>query len=546
VKHVSFSQQLAPWIIEDLIIRHNKDLVKDPLAVPDDLILADNEVSITVQSHLGTLTAVIGYGSYGSGKTWTCYKIFHELKQRQNVYITYVPVRAYRSVRGAHKKTLNSRGVASLVATAIAEALIAPQSLRQAVTEVLTNASNVPLNIDIGGPLESVLANYHDYLAKTGGYHIVLLDEVDEGFESIEDIEALVDAVYALRKLYDRDRVVRIMIVALMAPVKARSLIIARQLPADMLERSIYTIFEERFKERAKLLSVTAPYEALAVLGVDLDNPRNLQSMLIGFVRKSIDVINRKLGINVKVEGIENAIDLLVQIWPSMRWCQDILRRALALAAISAIQAGQANLLNFVFQALTVSLGLDVANVRKVFIEGHWTYAKIPPDEALNSLKITLVDRLIKAACDSPTLNCFPEYDGMKREPGFASLFYRIKKIIEERRGRERGRIIRSKNIVFWLRLSDLDSDAAVNKAKRIFGDSYVVIIMPDKAFAKRVPENTLLVIKLPSPLIYYILATSTKAIDSKLKELYEDILATLISKEYLPELTRLLGELFA
>jgi hypothetical protein len=208
-----------------------------------------------------------------------------------------------------------------------------------------------------------VLANYHDYLTKTGGYHIVLLDEVDEGFESIEDIEALVDAVYALRKLYDRDRVVRIMIVALMAPVKARSLIIARQLPADMLERPIYTIFEERFKERTKLLSVTAPYEALAVLGVDLDNPRNLQSMLIGFVRKSIDVINRKLGINVKVEGIENAVDLLVQIWPSMRWCQDILRRALALATISAIQAGQANLPEFVSQALTVSLGLDAANI---------------------------------------------------------------------------------------------------------------------------------------------------------------------------------------
>jgi hypothetical protein len=80
---MSSSQQLTPQIIEDLITKHNKDLVKNPQANPNDLILADNEVSITVQSHLGTLAAIVGYGSYGSGKTWTCYRIFHELKQRK-------------------------------------------------------------------------------------------------------------------------------------------------------------------------------------------------------------------------------------------------------------------------------------------------------------------------------------------------------------------------------------------------------------------------------------------------------------------------------
>jgi hypothetical protein len=390
-----------------------------------------------------------------------------------------------------------------------------------------------------------VLTDYHDYLIKTGNYHVILLDEIDEGFESLEDVEALVDAIYTLRRLYDRDKVVRIMIVALMAPVKARSLIIARELPADMLDRPIYTIFEERFKERTRLLlSITAPYEALAILGVDLDNPRNLQSMLIGFTRRSIDVINQTLNINVKISGIERAAELLAQIWPSMRWCQDILKRALALAITAALSTGQADLPGFVFQALTTSLSLG--NVKKVFIEGRWTYTGISPDQALKSLKDTWAERFIRTVCESPTLSCRAEYVGIKREPGFTSLFYRIKKVVEVRVGRERERRVISKNVVFWLRLSDLDSDAAINRAKRIFGDSYIVIIMPDKAFARQYPENTLLVIKLPPPLIYYLLAANVKAIDSKLRELYEEILTTLTDKEYLPELVKLLGELFA
>jgi len=67
----------------------------------------------------------------------------------------------------------------------------------------------------------------------------------------------------------------------------------------------------------------------------------------------------------------------------------------------------------------------------------------------------------------------------------------------------------------------------------------------PDHVKIRFVPNNTLKVIKLSSPLIYYLLTAGEKNIDPMLRRDYEKVLDEEIRK-HTPSLTTSLGELFA
>jgi hypothetical protein len=509
--------QVTTKNIEDFINFHNKELPKDPNAPVNELIIGDNEVSKTVRAHIGTLATVVGYGGYGSGKTWTCYKIFHDLKNE--VFVTYVPLRYYKEQ--GRRLTKNSEGVDSLVATAIAEALVRPQSLRLRIPEVLTNAPDLQ-GISIDRKIEEVLKDYDVFLRKKGGeekklYHVVLLDEVDEGIESVADLVSLKDYVVTSRRIFDKHGSLRTMLVTLMAPVPSPS-IGARTERGEI--KPIHRLVEEAF-------FVPEPFKALALLNVNLNERGNLMSMLRGFVVKSLELVNKKFGLTISIKDLDDALELLARTWPSIRWCRDVLTKALAK---SITRGPQSSLLDNVCESLGEALDLDPLNVDKILTEGKWSYVGY----SLEGVK-DFVERLLKDACAFAGPEYRGECYGERTEPGFISILCRVSKL-DKRKG------VISKELAFWLRLSDVANNKTIAKAKRIFGNKYVVPIVPENIRLMLLPDNTLKIIKLPSPLVYYLLA-SERALDAEFKGYCMNVLAEEVKKHAL-ELGQPLKEL--
>jgi hypothetical protein len=524
--------QLKPEVIENIINHHNKELPKDPNARVDDLLLVDNSISKAVKTHLGTLTVVIGYGSYGTGKTWTSYKIFHDLKDK--AYVTYVPIRIYKNVIGSGNKCVkNSNGAVSLVATIIAEALVKPASLRQTLREVLTNAPDTQgINI-CGRTLEEVINDYHAHLVKnveSYPYHVILLDEFDVGVETLADIDTIVDTIRILRNMIDRYGRSRVAIVALMAPISSQSL--GREW-ADVL---IHKVIIGRL--RSGVITALGPYEAVALLGLDLGAPQNVKTMLIEFIKESIEIINKRLGTSISVSGVEEAADILVKIWPTMRWCKDIIVKGLAKAVVEALNknAAQINISDYIYDAIKELLALDeISYVEKVFIKKAW-------GSMFKDIEIDKLDRfkgfceeILKAACP----DCeFYKYSH-REERGFVSLFYRIQKAVRKERKHEAE--IKSVDIAFWLRLSDITNEST-SKAKKVFAKvNYVVLIMPNNIKIESPIEKMIAPITLTPVEIYYLLTATSKSIDAKFQQYLEEVLRERV-QEYAPKLGKILG----
>jgi hypothetical protein len=498
--------------IKDFIDFHNKELPKDPNAPVDELIIGDNEVSKTVEAHIGTLAAVVGYGSYGSGKTWTCYKIFHDLKNK--VFVTYVPLRYYKGQ--GQGLTKNSQGADSLVATAIAEALVRPQSLSSRIPQVLTNALDLQ-SISINRKIEEVLEDYDGFLREKRLHHVVLLDEVDEGIKTVADVVSLKDYILTSRRIFDKHGDLRIMLVTLMAPVPSPS-IGARTERGEI--KPIHRLVEEAF-------FVPEPFKALALFNVNLNEHGNLMSMLRGFIDKSRDLVEKKFGLTVSIKDSDDALELLARAWPSIRWCRDVLTEALAK---SITRGPQSSLLDSVCESLGRALDLDPLNVDKVLTEGKWSYVGY----SLERVK-DFVEELLKNACAFAGPEYHGECYGERTEPGFISILCKVSKL-EKRKG------VVGKELAFWLRLSDVADNKTIAKAKRIFGDKYVVLIAPKNIKLMLLPDNTLKVIKLPSPLVYYLLA-SGRALNAEFKRYCMDVLAEEVKKHAL-ELGQSLGKL--
>jgi len=524
--------QLKPEVMENIIDYHNKELPKNPNANVNDLLLAANSVSKAVETHLGTLTVVIGYGSYGTGKTWTSYKIFHDLKNK--AYVTYVPIRVYKNVVGSGNKCVkNSNGEVSLVATIVAEALVKPKSLRQTVSEVLTNAPDLQgINI-CGRTIEEVISDYHVQLIKSVEsypYHVILLDEFDAGVEALADIDTVVDAAQTLRNMIDKYGRSRVAIVVLMPPVSSRSL------GREWADVPIYKVVIDRLRSRA--ITALGPYEAVALLGLDLGAPQNVRTMLIEFIKKSIEIINKRLGTNISVSGVEEATDILVKIWPTIRWCRDVAVKGLAKAVAEALNRNmtQANILNYIHDVIKDLLALDdISYVEKIFIEKAWgsMFKNIEMDR-LDKLK-WFCEEILKAACP----DCeFYKYSH-REERGFASLFYRIQRVVRKERKHEVE--IKSVDIAFWFRLSDI-TDESISKAKKVFAKvSYVVPIIPNNIKIESPIERMIAPITLTPIEMYYLLTATSKAIDGKLQQYLEGVLRERV-QEHAPKLGRMLG----
>jgi hypothetical protein len=79
--------------VEELIKLHNEELPKNPQANKDELILVDNPVTLRIKLNKGTIVGMLVEGKWGSGKTYSCYKLFHDLKG--TTLVTYVPMRFY-------------------------------------------------------------------------------------------------------------------------------------------------------------------------------------------------------------------------------------------------------------------------------------------------------------------------------------------------------------------------------------------------------------------------------------------------------------------
>jgi hypothetical protein len=526
--------RLNPEVIEEIINYHNKELPKDPNARIDDLLLVSNSISKAVETHLGTLTVVIGYGSYGTGKTWTSYKIFHELKNR--AYVTYIPIRVYKNVIGSSNKCVrNSKGEVSLVGTIIAEALVKPMSLKQTVGEVLTNAPDLQGIAICGRTIEEVINDYHAYLVKnieSYPYHVILLDEFDAGIETLADIEAIVDAVQILRSMIDRYGRSRVAIVALMAPIPSQSL------GREWADIPIYKVVIDRLKSR--VITTSGPYEAVALLGLDLGTQQSARTMLIEFIKKAVEIINKKLGTHISVSEseTEDAVDILVRIWPTMRWCRDVTVKGLAKAISEALNNGitQVNILNYIYDAIKDLLALDdISYVEKILIRKAWgSMFKDIEIDRLGRLK-GFCEEILKAACP----DCeFYKYS-YREERGFVSLFYRIQRVVKKERKHEVE--IKSVDVAFWLRLSDI-TDESISKASKIFAKvKYVVPIIPSNIKIGSPIEKMITPITLTPIEMYYLLTATSKAINAKLQEHLEGVLRERV-QEHAPKLGRILG----
>jgi hypothetical protein len=528
--------RLNPEVIEEIIDYHNKELPKDPNARIDDLLLVSNSISKAVGTHLGTLTVVIGYGSYGTGKTWTSYKIFHELKNR--AYVTYIPIRVYKNVIGSSNKCVkNSKGEVSLVGTIIAEALVKPASLKQTVGEVLTNAPDLQGIVICGRTIEEVISDYHAYLVKSMEsypYHVILLDEFDAGIETLADIEAIVDAVQILRSMIDRYGRSRVAIVALMAPIPSQSL------GREWADVPIYRVVIDRLKSR--VITTSGPYEAVALLGLDLGTQQSARTMLIEFIKKAVEIINKKLGTHISVSETEEAVDILVRIWPTMRWCRDVAVKGLAKAISEALNNGitQANILNYIYDAIKDLLALEhISDVEKVFTKKAW-------GSMFKNIEIDRLDRL-KGFCEEILKVACPDCEFYKyshrEERGFVSLFYRIQRVVKKEKKHEVE--IKSADVAFWLRLSDI-TDKSISKATKIFAKvNYVVPIIPSNIKIESPIEKMITPITLTPIEMYYLLAATSKAIDAKLQEHLEGVLRERV-QEHAPKLGRMLGGVLA
>jgi hypothetical protein len=543
------SVRIDPIEIENIIDRHNKDLPKDPNANIDELILIDNSISKALEYHLGTLTVVIGYGSYGTGKTWTSYKIFHSLKNK--AYITYVPIRMYRKAVGSQSKCVkNNEGEVSLVATIIAEALVRPETLKGRVgdRDVLTNAPDIQDIVICDRTIKDVIEDYHERLIKGKGfypYHVVLLDEFDEGVETVADIDAIVDVAQVLRNMIDKYGRSRVTVVALMAPVPSQ------RLGRVWADEPIYNIIIKRLQSRATT-TLGGPYEAVALLNLNLGTRENVRTMLIEFVKKSVEIINNKYRINISVSGIEKAADVLVRIWPTMRWCRDVMVKGLARAIAETLNRGvkEVDISNYIYDVIKDLLVLDnTSYVTKVFEDGKW--GSIFGDMEINIAEPDnrfrrFCEEILRAACPDCEINMY----NYREERGFTSLFYRIyqiKKVVEKEKKHEKEtekkrevEIKPAGDVTFWLRLSNI-TNKSISKAKKIFGKTYVVLIIPNNVKIQSSAENIIITITLTPIEMYYLLTATSKAIDAKLREYLEGVLNERI-REYAPRLGKILG----
>jgi len=490
-----------------LIDLYNLEEPKNPNADPDELILADNAVTLTTKKHFGNLFAIVAEGRWGSGKTYTAIKIYHDLKSFAKV--TYIPVRyCVEKVKSRTKV----KGSSSLVASLIAMGFVKPRDLEACGS--MTNADNIN-EISIDDELDGILEKYYHHLKEKNDRHIVILDELETAVRTEIDAAAIIETLRILRWLYDRYGSIRLMLAVFAAPIKPGT--VAYGMLGASISGYIMTAAPE--PERAYLLNKVAFFS--------LDNSEIVRSVMRGIVEKSLEVVRKKMSLgSIKVERVEEALAILVRISGWLRFGVDILKSALAKAIVASASGEKGDLNLYVMTELHESLGLpDSVNINSIFIGGK--FGTVERD--FNHIRRLLNSIMARAKTLNPDrIITYYEIES-RREHGFESVSFiiRLREKKEEKKGREEEKEI---PLVFWLRFTDLNAKALA-KANEVFKGMNVIMLTLEGcrhgvlARSGRTSFTIAGIIYMPPEIMYYVIAGSkikNERIADALRTLYE------------------------
>lgn len=497
---------LTIYDIINFINKRNVEEPKNPAAKPNDLILVDNRVTLTVKNHLGNLIAVVAEGSWGSGKTWSGLKLYHDLKNI--VKITYVPVR-YSS--GVIKPITKVNGVNSHIATVISMALCKPETLARQVKEVITNAQDTGINID--RELDEVMNDCYLILKENDQRHLVILDEFEEGIKGYEDIEALIKSLIILRNLYDRYGSMRITMLMLILPLSVGSRVY------DLVrDTSIVSYIKSRLSRPD---NPEGRYVLDKVVFINLDdNVEDTKDMLKEIANITVRLVNsvfkNQLRNIARIKGVEDAVNYIVKMAKWIRFGRDLLVNSLARAIIDSANTGQeVNLYDYVLSTLYTDLGLSSPNdLEDILIKGKFNNIDF------DSIRKTLYEVINELRGD--LIDDYSELE-FREERGFTSLTLLLKKRVEVKKG-----VVKDIDIplTFWLRFTNIKR-GSISKANKIFKDKYIIILSPEGCRHSQLTSVNLQfklqkIIYLPRELMYYLVAGSKirdEKISSSLKE---------------------------
>jgi hypothetical protein len=412
------------------------------------------------------------------------------------------------------------------------------------VKGVLTNADDVPGMQIEGRKLGEILREYQEKVLyhTARQHHIILLDEFEEGIRGYDDIVALTDIAYTARAyMHDEHGYVGVKVVAVMALVPP-----PESIREHLQSKYIHEALSHEIEKRLAKLSHehTIPFRTIMIPPVDLGHPSNTLSVLRQFAERSIEIVKQKLHASFTITNIDRAVKLLVNIWPIARWAKDILMEALAEAIAAAAEGKDGDLLYYTKLMLKQSLDMrEDEDVEKILVEGKWGTLK--EEDVPDNIK-GFIERVLREVCSkivkqsSAVTDCDYIYMDVKRERGFVTVHYRIRVLTEEkvparkrgestteRSSRKREGIVstpRSHDIIFWLRQSDITKKTV--RSMKIESKMPVVLIMPENVRIKApLPENIVAIVRLPSPLMYYVSVSAKRAINAELGKFYDEVL---------------------
>lgn len=475
--------------IYNLINKYNSEEPKNPYANSEELILVDNDVTITAKAHVGNLLGIIAEGYWGSGKTWTGLKIYHEYKNKKDMIVTYVPVRNYRDV----KPDTKVKGKISKVATIIAMAFAKPGTLLKDAKGALSNGSDTDIKID--EELGIVLENYYKKLLEEDKGHIIILDEFENSIETQNDPDALVELLERLRMLYDKYGVKRMMVIILSAPIPPGSSVYSL-----MQSRSLKSYIESKFKKGEE--EERGRYVLDKIVFVQLDDINNVKNVLSKLVKKAIDVIKTKTNADVKLENIEEAVEYVVKVSRFVRFGSDILLHSLAEAIADSINKNTIVKLNdYIRSRLYQYLGIpEELNLDKILIEGRMSDIDIDFNH-IKSVLNSLLEELRKRYQEIISI-----YEIERRhERGFISISFMLKKKVDKKG------TLKDLSVTFWLRFANLTNNS-IHKANKVFNGRNVIMLTVEDSkhgilTSASLTFNLITIKHLPAELFYYLIA---------------------------------------
>ncbi len=480
---------VSPQIIRNIIDQYNFEEPKNPSANVEDLILVDNSATLTIKNHLGNLLTVIVSGRWGSGKTYSALKLFHDLKS--SLYITYVPVRYASTINPSTK----IRGKVSTLATIIAKSFAEPRSMSKEYG-VITNAPDKTVEININKELEDFLEDYYHIIKNENTKHILLLDELELSIKGPEDLDTLIDSMKILRKLYDKYGSNRLMIIYFTSPFQPGT---APYNLTGVDEISLYI--------RSKLheLGSESRYIYDKIIFLSLDDIQVVKDTLLGILHKSRELIKKKLNLDVNLRNEKATIELIAKNFRWIRFGRDILIIALSRAYSGEKGGTDIDLKELLKEAIRESLGFPMLEKRvgraidpeKLLLENKLAEIPINFDHVSRIIESKIFNKIGRS-----DINFFKMED--RTELGFQSITY-ISRISVQARGRPSISYI---PITFWFRFSDINPKT-ISKANRIFAGRRIILIMTEDSRIKADISGIDLsgVIHMPSEIIYYLIA---------------------------------------